>query len=240
MFKIKIADIIVSVENVYSHVEYVCKDYIYKGEDYDFSVKSSVIAINDERKKITDAHLFSDAYIENIYIYRQICLNLLRYDAFVMHAAVIGVGNSAFAFTAKSGTGKSTHISLWKRLLGEKVYVINGDKPVLRFIDNKLYVYGTPWCGKEMWNTNVRAELKNLCFLERGEVNEIEALSPGDSVSLIMKQILIPKDSFGVIKTFDLVDRMLKNVALWKLKCNISIEAAVVAYEKMRGVENEN
>ena len=65
MFKIKIADIIVSVENVYSHVEYVCKDYIYKGEDYDFSVKSSVIAINDERKKITDAHLFSDCKVRS-------------------------------------------------------------------------------------------------------------------------------------------------------------------------------
>lgn len=240
MFKIKIADIVVSIENVYKYVEYVCKDYIYDGEECDFSVKSSVELINEERQKVSDENLFSDAFVENILIYRMICLNLLKYDAFVMHAAVIGVGDKAYAFTAKSGTGKSTHISLWKRLLGDKVYVINGDKPIMRFIGDKLFVYGTPWCGKEMWNTNVKAELANLCFLERGDVNEIESLSPGESVSLVMKQILIPKDSFGVIKTFDLVDKMLRRVALWKLKCNISLEAAVVAYEKMRGEQNEN
>lgn len=240
MFKIKIADVVILIKNVYTHVEYVCKDYLYEGDGVDFTVESSIELIKEEREKVSDGQNFSDAYVENIAIYRNICLNLLKYDAFVMHAAVIGVGNSAFAFTAKSGTGKSTHISLWKRLLGDKVYVVNGDKPVLRFIDGKLYAYGTPWCGKEMWNTNVKAELKNLCFLERGEKNEIAALSPSDSVSLIMKQILIPNDSFGVIKTFDLVDKMLKNVALWRLKCNISLEAAVIAYEKMCGGNNEN
>ncbi len=240
MFKIKIADVVVEIDNIYSYIECACKDYLYEGDECDFTIKSTKELVEEERNNLIDSHLFPLAYIENISIYRQLCLNLLKYDAFVMHAAVIGVGDSAYAFTAKSGTGKSTHIALWKKLLGDKVYVINGDKPILRFIDDKLYVYGTPWCGKEMWNTNTRAELNGLCFLERGESNEILRMTPKDSISLLMKQILIPKDSFGVIKTFELVDKMLNTVNLWKLKCNISLEAAYVAYKEMSGGKNEN
>ncbi len=240
MFKIKIADIVVEIDNVHGHIEYVCKDYLYEGDGCDFKVATSKEIIEEERTKLKEQEGYSDAYVENISIYRQICLNLLKYDAFVMHAAVIGVGDSAYAFTAKSGTGKSTHISLWKQLLGDKVYVINGDKPILRFIDGKLYVYGTPWCGKEMWNTNTRAELKGLCFLERGEQNQIEKMTTSDSATLIIKQILIPNNSFGVIKTFELVDKMLKNTAIWKLKCNVSLEAAMIAYNAMNGGKNEN
>ena len=240
MFKIKIADLVVEIDNLHDQIEYICRDYLYKGEHCDFSIVISQKDIDDERERFKDSHLYNDAYIENICIYRQICLNLLRYDAFVMHAAVIGVDDYAYAFTAKSGTGKSTHICLWRQLLGERVYVINGDKPVLRFIDGKLFAYGTPWCGKEMWNTNTRAELKGLCFIERGELNQIDKIEPQEAAPLIMKQILIPNDSFGVIKTFDLVDKMLKDVTSWKLKCTVSVEAAMIAYNAMNGGKNEN
>ena len=74
MFKIKIADVVILVENVYSHVEYVCKDYLYEGDDVDFTVESSIELINEERKKVSDGQNFSDAYVENIAIYRNICL----------------------------------------------------------------------------------------------------------------------------------------------------------------------
>lgn len=240
MFKIKIADIVVEIDNVHKHIEYVCKDYLCECDGCDFKVVTSKKAIDEERMRLKDQEKYTDAYVENICIYRQICLNLLKYDAFVMHAAVIGVDDFAYAFTAKSGTGKSTHISLWKQLLGDKAYVINGDKPILRFIDGKLFVYGTPWCGKEMWNTNTKAELKGLCFIERGEENKIEKMPLSDTATLIIKQILIPDNSFEVIKTFELVDKMLKSIASWKLKCNVSLEAAMIAYNAMNGGKNEN
>ena len=156
-----------------------------------------------------------------------------------MHAAVIGVGDKAYAFTAKSGTGKSTHIALWKRFLGDRVSVINGDKPILRFIDGKLYAYGTPWCGKEMWNTNMRAELNGLCFLERAKENKIVKITPMEASPLVMKQILIPNDAEGVIKTFEMVDKMLSITNLWRLGCNISQEAAIKAYMAVRGLSIE-
>ncbi len=235
MFKVKVADIVVEIDNIYPFIKDVCKDYIYTGEGFDFQVASSQAEIEEERQRINDGEEYFDGYLENICVYRKIALLILEKDAFVMHAAVVGVDDKAYAFTAKSGTGKSTHIALWKRVLGDKVYVINGDKPIMRFIDGKLFVYGTPWCGKEMWQTNTRAELNGLCFLERGKENIITPVAPSDIVSLVMKQILIPNDANGVIKTFDMVDKMLNNTKLWRLACNISYDAAEKAYSAMHG-----
>lgn len=240
MFKIKIADTVFEIHNLYPFLEALCKKYIYTGERTDFVIVSTQEDIDNERPLLSDEHPKFDYYIENICVYRKIALKLLDVDAFVMHAATIGVGDKAYAFTAKSGTGKSTHVALWKRLLGEKVYVINGDKPVIKIVDGKAYAYGSPWCGKELWNSDVKAELNGLCFLERGEKNSICPLDISNAASLIMKQILIPKDTEGVIKTFDLVDKMLKSTNTWHLKCNMAIEAAELSYKTMHGGNYED
>lgn len=239
MFKIKIADTIFKINNLYPYVEALCKDYIYDGEDFDYEINSTEELIDDEQKKLADEN-WSRNYLENITVYRAIAMKFLEIDAFVMHAAVIAIGDKAYAFTAKSGTGKSTHIRLWRKLRGEEVYVVNGDKPVLRYLDGKLYAYGTPWCGKEMWNTNTRVELDGICFLHRGLENKIRPFTPNEASPLIIKQVFLPKDSFGVIRTFDMVDKMLNITKLWKLECNISLEAAEVAYNAMVGGKYEN
>ena len=61
-----------------------------------------------------------------------------------------------------------------------------------------------------------------------------------EAASRIMKQILIPKDAMSAINTFELVDKMLNKVDCWLLGCNISVEAAQIAYEAMSGGKNEN
>ena len=239
LFKIKVADFIIEIDNKYDFIKNQCKKYIYEGDGCDIKVFCTEEQMAKEREFLTEEE-FSDGYIESVCIYRCLCLQLPERDSFVMHAAVIGVGDKAYAFTAKSGTGKSTHIRQWKKLLGDKVYVVNGDKPILRFIDGKLIAYGTPWCGKENWNNDIAVELGGLCFLERAEENSIISYPQEEAAPRIMKQILIPKDPLGAIKTLELVDKMLKCTKLWKLGCNISVEAAEIAYSAMVGGKNEN
>lgn len=239
MFKIKIAEFVIEIHNRFDFIENQCKDYIYVGDACDMIAECTLDQIETEKKILNDP-IYTDGYIESVCLYRSICLQLPKKDSFVMHAAVVGVDNKAYAFTAKSGTGKSTHIRQWKKHLGDRVYVINGDKPILRFIDGKLMAFGTPWCGKEGWNKNVSAQLEGLCFLERAEENKIVSISPSEAATPLMKQILIPKDAEGAIKTFELVDKMLKCTKLWRLGCNISEEAGKIAYEAMSGGNNEN
>ena len=251
MFKIKIADFIIEIDNKYSYIEKFCSKYIYNGEEKDFSAtctmediyKEERDAQGDEEVRLTLERMSEQgkyAYLECTCIYRAICLQLPERNAFVMHAATIEVDGYGYAFTARSGTGKSTHISLWKKLLGDKVQIVNGDKPIVRLIDGVFYAYGTPWCGKEGWNRDTRAPLKGLCFVERAIENRIEKMPLDLAATRIMKQILIPTDAMGAINTFDLVDKMLNKVNCWLLGCNISLEAAEVAYKAMSGGSNEN
>ena len=58
---------------------------------------------------------------------------MLGYDAFLFHAAVVSYAGCGYAFAAKSGTGKSTHVAQWMHALGDRVTVVNGDKPLLRW-----------------------------------------------------------------------------------------------------------
>lgn len=232
--KIKIADFIIEIDNKYDFIFHQCSGYITDEEPIDFRVSCTEEEIIEE-KRVSEDDSFTLGYLESVCIYRKICLELPKHDAFVLHSAVIEKDSQGYAFLARSGVGKSTHISLWKRVYGDSVSIVNGDKPIVRLIDGELYAYGTPWCGKECWQENRRTRLVALCFIERGEENSISPLSSEESALKIMKQVLIPKDSFGAIKTLELADFALKKLRKYILRCTISEEAAIIAHDKMSG-----
>ncbi len=238
MFKVKIADFVIEIDNKYDFVKNQCREYEVSGETCDFAVSCTYEEIEAERE-LSPENNFSNGYLESICLYRNICLQLPERDALIFHSAIVEVDKDAYAFAARSGTGKSTHISLWKKHLGERVKVINGDKPIIRFNGSEFIAYGTPWCGKEGWGENTSAPLKSICFIERSEKNKIEKLDKPEAASRFMRQILMPADEQKAIKTLDLADKMLKTLDTWLLYCNISEEAAKIAYESMSGKDKK-
>lgn len=137
MFCIQIAEVLIAIKNRYAFTERLCADYIVdtSPDDCDISIAATpeeIAAENDEKGS------FSPAYCESLALYRKICTRMLDFNAFLFHAAIISYAEQGFAFTAKSGTGKSTHIAQWVRALGEHVTVVNGDKPILRWRTGKL------------------------------------------------------------------------------------------------------
>lgn len=141
-------------------------------------------------------------------------------------------------FTAPSGTGKSTHIALWRKYLGEQVKIINGDKPILWATEKETCVYGTPWAGKERWETNTGVPLKEICFLQRGSQNEIRRLTPSEAMPLLMRQVYYPSDPQTAGKILELLDKMFGNVSFYAMKCDISEEAVRCSFETMTGEES--
>lgn len=132
MFCIQIAEVLIAIENRYAFTERLCADYIVdtSPDDCDISVAATpeeIAAENDEKGS------FSPAYCESLALYRKICTRMLDFNAFLFHAAIISYAGRGFAFAAKSRTGKSTHVAQWMRALGERVTVVNGDKPILRW-----------------------------------------------------------------------------------------------------------
>lgn len=175
----------------------------------------------------------SPGYSESICIYRSICKKLPVMDGMLLHSAVISDGTHGYAFTANSGTGKTTHIRQWLKAYGGEISVINGDKPLLRKRDGVWYAYGTPWCGKEGLNVNTSVPLTGICFLRRGESNVIRSYPVSAAVNEIMPQLYFPEEPAALLATLDLLDQLLAEVPLYELHCTISEEAAKVAREAM-------
>ena len=169
--------------------------------------------------------------------YRKICAYVLQHDAFLMHGVALEYEGKGYIFTAKSGTGKTTHVLQWKKHFGEdKVTIVNGDKPIVRFIDGKVYAYGTPWNGKEHFGTTGRTEVTARCFVDRGEENSIREISTTEAVTRLFTQIML-HDSTDLARQLELVDMFFEKVPVYNLKCNISEEAAEVAYEGMKNAK---
>lgn len=237
MIKIKLADMVIAIENRYRYLELQCIDYILPPETpEDLSVFASeeeidkTIALSsDEIKDYPDLR----GYAESVCVYRAICMHLPEYDAFLFHSVAIDINGKAYLFSAPSGIGKSTHLRLLMQEYKNKVTIINGDKPILRYKNGIFTVYGTPWAGKEGWQQNRSAPLAGICFLVRGNENRIKTLSPKDASDYALKQILYPKDPNRLFKMLSLTDTLLLDIPTYLLHCTISSEAARLSYRTM-------
>ena len=230
----RIADFLIDIEPRFPLMRKHLEEYAYEGEGKaDFSVRVTDEMLEKQRAAQPE---FSLPYHESTCILRVIADTVVHRGCFLMHAAVIAVDGVAYAFTAKSGTGKSTHLRLWMEMLGDRAFVLNGDKPFLRlFEDGTVRAYGTPWCGKEGWQRNTSLPLGGICFLERDVTNHIRPLAANEAVERIFSQLLKPSTAAGLAATLDMADRVLAGVPLWLLGCNISPEAAETSYKAMTG-----
>lgn len=234
MIKLLLADLVIEIENKHGYIRNHTTDYAYNGDrEADIFIEVPQEEIDNERKASTLA--FPDCYLEYICAYRKIATELLKFDAFVMHGTVIDVENKGIVFTALSGTGKTTHMLYWQEMLGDKLKIINGDKPIIRFFDGVPYAYGTPWAGKEGFNTNARTKLEDICLIERADVNEVVPLTGFQVVSLFIKQIYHPEDPVARNKTYDLANKLLSCCNLRKIRCTKDISAAKTAYNAIFG-----
>ena len=165
-----IGDFIVDLKNKYDYIQNQCAEYEYKGTDSaDFVVEVNDKDLEAERKN-SDIE-YSNGYLESICAYRKLCLDIPSRDAMLLHGSVISCNGRGIAFLARSGVGKTTHTKLWKTVYKDKVEIINGDKPIIRFHQGIPFAYGTPWAGKEGFQTNSKVELTDICFIERSQEN---------------------------------------------------------------------
>ena len=230
MIVIRLAGVRVGLKNRFSFVEKQCRDFLCEGEETDFSVSVTPEEIREEQT----FGQFSDGYCESICLYRHICEKMPEYQVFLMHASVLEVDGWAYAFTAKSGVGKSTHTSLWLKNVPH-ARVLNGDKPLFRVEpDGSITAFGTPWNGKENWGENISARLAAVCFIERGEVNRIRRAPEEDAIGRLMHQLYLRGSRESVNRQLVLMDALVRAVPYYILSCNISDEAALLSWNTMR------
>lgn len=214
----------------------MCRDYIVDGDDYDFEIVMNQEMIDLERDYVEDNYNHSDAYLETIALYRAIGDILPKYNGFVLHGAAIEYKGKCFIFVAPSGTGKTTHIKMWIDYLDE-LKIINGDKPIIRIIDNVPVVFGTPWMGKEYMGSNDSCRLDSIVVLKRGDGDYIRKVDKQDYLQDLISKVYIPKNN--MIETFDIIEQVYKNIDVYELHCTMNESAFITSFEELTGEKYE-
>lgn len=150
-----------------------------------------------------------------------------------MHASVTLNSGRAYLFLGVSGTGKSTHSSLWlKHIEGSEL--MNDDNPVVRVMaDGSVIAYGTPWSGKTPCYKNVSAPVGAFVQLRQDPENKIRRMSILESYASLYGSISgIKNDSSamadGLNKT---ISRILGAIPCYHLDCRADREAALLCHE---------
>ena len=127
----------------------------------------------------------------------------------------------------KSGTGKSTHSSLWLKHIPD-TYLLNDDNPVIRVVGDNVNIYGTPWSGKTHCYKNESVPLKAVVRLSQAPYNKIERLSPLQSFASLMPSCSCMRwDGASVSALHKTVEKVITAVPCWHLEC-LPDEAAAV------------
>lgn len=218
-----------------------CKEYLTDAPA-DLHVQTTMEDICNERERSAredrlegiPVREFPEQYLESLAVYRKIAVAMLDHDTLLFHGSAISVDGQGFLFTAKSGTGKSTHTRLWREQFGDRAAMVNDDKPLLRVCDDHVEVCGTPWTGKHGLGANMTVPLKGICILSRSEQNHIQPISVEQALPMLIQQSYRPDDPVAVMKLLSLLDKMTKRTGLYALGCNMEPEAAMVAYDGMK------
>ena len=149
-----------------------------------------------------------------------------HYNGFVVHASSIAYKGTGLAFSAESGTGKSTHTALWLKNCPDDTVMLNDDKPIFRYFENDgWYIYGTPWAGTTGLNTNLKVPLKALVFLERSKTNSIRRLASAEVISRFFEAVISPMSDEVTDKILELLGLLIEKSNVCLLKCNMEDEA---------------
>ncbi len=218
-----IANLRVQIDNQYEYTTRFCREYLSLEQNSPVDITASVSSEEFAKEK-EQSSKFSDGYIENICLYRSICLQLPQRNRMLLHASVLEVDGEGYAFLGRSGIGKSTHTRLWMQYV-KNCRIVNGDKPILEETKDGFIAHGTPWRGKENWGEKRSVPLKGLCFIEQAKENTIQPLKPAETSLRLLHQVLMPTVAQDAIATLDLIDKLIAKTPAYLLKCNISEQA---------------
>jgi len=176
---------------------------------------------------------YNEGFLQNNAIHALLAERLIDYGVLLMHGSALCMDGQAYIFTAKSGVGKSTHARLWREAFGDRVWMINDDKPMLRVGDHSVLVYGTPWNGKHRLGRNACAPLKAVIGLSRAEDNSIRPASSIEGFQLLVKYAYSPRDPAAMKKVLALEQQIVRLAEFYTLQCNLEPGAALTAWQGM-------
>ena len=204
-----------------------CGAYLAEGNE------NADIVIREDLYDLTKYQGMSDEikiYLQSgLQFYRE----LLRFDGLMLHASAVALDGKAYLFSGPCGVGKSTHTKLWQSVFGKDVVVFNDDKPALRRLDGRWYAYGTPWCGKDGINVNMKVPLAGICFLKQSDRNEIKRIDGKQALARVISQTTYHlRDVYKMLQMMTNVEKLIAEIPIYEF-CNRPETAAAEMSHKI-------
>jgi len=154
-----------------------------------------------------------------------------RTHLLLIHASLVRKNGYGYAFIAKSGTGKSTQVSMWLRYI-PGCDLMNDDNPIIRIIDDQPYIYGGPWSGKTPCYRNVKAKLRAVTRINRATRNSINKLSPIEAFASILPSCSSMKWDVEIYNNIcNTITKVIETTGIYTLNCLPNKEAAIVCHK---------
>ena len=144
---------------------------------------------------------------------------LLEEGRCIIHAVAFRHGEKAWLIAGPSGSGKTTQVRNLQRIQRDEFQVICGDRPALRLTaDGQVFVYPSPWNGKEDWKGAEGAPLAGVIFLERGESDSISGISAKEAVRPLLSALIHTGETEENIKNLaGFADAFLRRTMAYKM-----------------------
>ncbi len=180
---------------------------------------------------IEDIRDIEDVII-NHFCYMVFRISILYNQGLFIHASTFSWNSRGIIVTAPSGTGKSTHSSLWEKYYG--AVVINDDSPAIRFIDGELMIYGNPWSGSSEKFVNTSVPLSAIVIIEQAGENTIRELDKDEAIRRILPRFILPFfDTELLSLASKFIDRIISDIPIYLLRCTPDRAAAELVYERL-------
>ena len=148
----------------------------------------------------------------------------------LFHSSVVSNGDRGYMFLGKSGTGKSTHSSLWLRYI-DGSQLVNDDNPVVRRTEDGFRVYGSPWSGKTPCYRNVSYPLGGIVLLSQAPYNAIHRLRGLQAYAALVPSISGKRWDSHIAEGLHQTENMMAGeVPVWHLECLPDEAAAQTSY----------
>ena len=158
---------------------------------------------------------------------------ILYHEAISIHASAVFREGLAYLFMGRSGTGKSTHSSLWIRHI-PGTELLNDDNPTVRIRKGMAWAYGTPWSGKTHCYRPLAFPIGGMVRLTQAPENRFRYQEGADAfVALYPGCSAICQDPELRSRLYDTVIRLAEAAPVGLLACRPDRDAALLCCEAL-------
>lgn len=239
-FKIEIARKVFAVTSMFDSTRDYCGRYLTdRAADYAVDVSPEDLtaeqAFLDEeaREEGMKRRKFTDPFLERTALQRKVAEKLTAHGVLLFHGSAVAVDGKGYLFTARCGTGKSTHVRFWRETFGHRAVMVNDDKPFLEITETGVLMYGAPWSGKHGLDTNICVPLQGICILTRGTENRITSLAPEAALPMLEHACCGGENPSLLPDILRLAAVVSRKVPLWQMECTRDAGAAMVSFDAM-------